>query len=160
MVVLGLFISATLDNVTSLIPSNPSDYYYTFKIQCTSCRETHSNLVKISSSEISEIPNSRGKASFVWKCRYCQRENSVNIEEEASEYTLEISPAAFCIISFECRGCEVVEFYPDGEWSCKGSESGTPFHGIHLNDGEWYDYDEKSQNEVSITNIKWEIKRT
>ncbi|CCJ31061.1 unnamed protein product [Pneumocystis jirovecii] len=159
MVILGLFISATLDNVTSLAPSDPFNYYYTFKVQCTSCRETHSNLVKLSRSETVEIPHSRGKASFVWKCRYCQRENSANIEGEMSEYMFEMSPSISHIISFECRGCEFIEFYPDGEWSCKGFESGTPFHEINLNEGEWYDYDEKSQTEVSITNIKWEIRR-
>ncbi|KAG5437310.1 hypothetical protein PCK2_001012, partial [Pneumocystis canis] len=87
------------------------------------------------------------------------RENSADIRGEISEYTLEMSPKASRIISFECRGCELIEFFPDGAWSCKGSQSNTLFHEINLSQGEWYDYDEKSQTEVSITNIKWEIKR-
>lgn len=40
-----------------------------------------------------------------------------------------------------------------------GAESGTKFSGIDLTDGEWYEYDEKASEEVSITNVKWEIKR-
>jgi hypothetical protein len=28
-----------------------------------------------------------------------------------------------------------------------------------LGEGEWYDYDEKVGEEVSITNIKWEVRR-
>ncbi|KAG5438549.1 hypothetical protein PCANB_002653 [Pneumocystis canis] len=159
MVVLGLFISGILNNVTSLAPSYPLSYYFIFRVQCTSCREIHPNLIRISLEETVEIPNSRGKASLVWKCRYCQRENSANIKGEISEYTHEISPKESLVISFECRGCEFIEFFPDGEWSCKGSESNTLFHEINLSQGEWYDYDEKSQTEVSIINIKWEIKR-
>ena len=46
-----------------------------------------------------------------------------------------------------------------GEWLAKGIESGTAFTGIELVEGEWYDYDEKAGEEVSIKDIKWEIKR-
>jgi hypothetical protein len=28
-----------------------------------------------------------------------------------------------------------------------------------LNEGEWFDYDEKANDEVSIKDLKWEIKR-
>ncbi|QSL65109.1 hypothetical protein MERGE_002414 [Pneumocystis wakefieldiae] len=156
MVVLGLFLSAILENITSLEPFDPQNHYYTFKVQCTSCREIHPNLVKISPGETVNIPNSRGKASLVWKCRYCQKENSA---KKASQYTFEISPQESIILSFECRGCEFIEFFPDGEWCCKGVKSGTLFRGINLIEGEWYDYDENSLNEVSITNVKWIIKR-
>lgn len=40
-----------------------------------------------------------------------------------------------------------------------GSESGTKFSGIDLTEGEWFDYDEKASEEVSITNVKWDIRR-
>lgn len=40
-----------------------------------------------------------------------------------------------------------------------GAETGTKFSGIDLSDGEWFDYDEKASEEVSITNVKWEIRR-
>ena len=40
-----------------------------------------------------------------------------------------------------------------------GTESGTKFTAIDLNDGEWYDYDDKSGEEVSIKDLKWEIRR-
>lgn len=46
-----------------------------------------------------------------------------------------------------------------GIWKGKGSESGTPFTDISLEDGEWFDYDEKSGEEVSIKNVIWEIRR-
>lgn len=36
--------------VTDLTPTDTADtpYYYTFKVQCTSCRETHANWVGVS----------------------------------------------------------------------------------------------------------------
>ena len=46
-----------------------------------------------------------------------------------------------------------------GEFLATGAESGTKFTGIELVDGEWFDYDEKAGEEVSITNVRWEIRR-
>ena len=46
-----------------------------------------------------------------------------------------------------------------GEWEAKGLESGTKFSAIDLADGEWFDYDEKAGEEVSIKDIKWQIRR-
>lgn len=63
------------------------------------------------------------------------------------------------ILTFECRGCEFTEFKPEGEWEAKGIDKNTPFTGIDLSEGEWFDYDEKAKAEVSIKEIEWEIKR-
>lgn len=41
----------------------------------------------------------------------------------------------------------------------KGVDSSTRFSAIDLQEGEWFDYDEKSGEEVSIKDVKWEIKR-
>jgi len=46
-----------------------------------------------------------------------------------------------------------------GEWLAEGTESGTKFTAIDLTDGEWFDYDEKSGEEVSIKDMTWEIRR-
>lgn len=46
-----------------------------------------------------------------------------------------------------------------GEWEAKGLESPTIFSGIDLQEGEWFDYDEKVSAEVSIKDLKWEINR-
>lgn len=47
-----------------------------------------------------------------------------------------------------------------GEWEAKGIESSTPFSSIDLSEGEWYDYDEKAGEEVSIKDITWNISRS
>ena len=46
-----------------------------------------------------------------------------------------------------------------GEWLATGIESGSKFTAIELTEGEWFDYDEKAGEEVSIKDLKWEIRR-
>ena len=41
----------------------------------------------------------------------------------------------------------------------KGLDSSTIFGGIDLQEGEWFDYDEKAGEEVSIREVKWSIRR-
>lgn len=60
--------------VTDLRPLDTEDspFFYTFKVQCTSCRETHPNLVSISRFEVNQVSGSKGEANFVWKCKNCK----------------------------------------------------------------------------------------
>jgi hypothetical protein len=46
-----------------------------------------------------------------------------------------------------------------GEWLAEGIDSNTKFTAIELVDGEWFDYDEKAGDEVSIRDLTWEIRR-
>ena len=86
-------------SVTDLHPLDTSEepYFYTFKVECTSCRETHPNWVSISRfvrffsspsyllkipkypptpltnpQESTEISGSKGEANFVWRCKACK----------------------------------------------------------------------------------------
>jgi hypothetical protein len=47
-----------------------------------------------------------------------------------------------------------------GDWLADGVDSGTKFEDIDaLHEGEWFEYDEKSNEEVSIKELTWEIRR-
>jgi len=46
-----------------------------------------------------------------------------------------------------------------GQFLATGAETGTKFEGIDLAEDEWFEYDEKAGEEVSITGVKWEIRR-
>jgi len=46
-----------------------------------------------------------------------------------------------------------------GAWKATGIESGTKFADIDLTDGEWFDYDDKAGEEVSVKDVRWEIRR-
>ncbi|KAK6352336.1 hypothetical protein TWF730_009165 [Orbilia blumenaviensis] len=157
-----LALTAELTGVTNLRPNDTEDspYYYTFKVQCTSCREVHPNWVGVSKHETNEISGSRGEANFVWKCKNCKREHSANIKTKATPYEYAEPAKRQNIIELECRGLEFVEFKPDGEWLCEGIESGTKFTGVEFPEGEWFEYDEKAGEEVSIEHLNWEIRRT
>ncbi|CBF79730.1 CXXC motif containing zinc binding protein [Aspergillus nidulans FGSC A4] len=159
---LSLILTAELTGVTDLRPQDTEEapYYYTFKVQCTSCRETHPNWVSFNRFEQHEIPGSRGEANFVWKCKLCQRTHSASVLAGPNAYAAgDDKRKGQKIIDLECRGLEFTEFKPDGEWEAVGVESSTPFKGIDLSEGEWYDYDEKAGDEVAIKEIKWELGR-
>ncbi|OJJ04335.1 hypothetical protein ASPVEDRAFT_43806 [Aspergillus versicolor CBS 583.65] len=158
---LSLILSAELTGVTGLRPQDSEEdpYYYTFKVQCTSCRETHPNWVSFNRFEQHEIPGSRGEANFVWKCRLCQKTHSASILAAPTAYADDEKRKGKKVIDLDCRGLEFTEFKPDGDWEAKGVESSTAFTGIDLADGEWYDYDEKAGDEVAIKEIAWDVKR-
>ncbi|KAL4800330.1 hypothetical protein BDV19DRAFT_353869 [Aspergillus venezuelensis] len=160
---LSLVLTAELTGVTDLRPQDTEEnpYYYTFKVQCTSCRETHPNWVSFNRFETHEIPGSRGEANFVWKCKLCGRTHSASILNAPIAYAAgaDDKRKGGKVIDLECRGLEFTEFKPDGEWEAKGLESNTPFTGIDLSEGEWYDYDEKAGDEVAVKEITWELGR-
>ncbi|KAI1156604.1 hypothetical protein F4825DRAFT_403361 [Nemania diffusa] len=157
----ALTLTAELNGVTNLRPKDTeaSPFWYTFMVQCTSCRETHPNAISVSRFEVNELSGSRGEANFVWKCKNCKRESSCSIKIAPKPYEQSEAPKRETIIEFDCRGLEFTSFSPDGEWLAEGTESGTKFEGIELQDGEWFDYDEKANEEVSIKDLKWEIRR-
>ncbi|MDI1486529.1 MAG: hypothetical protein OHK93_005760 [Ramalina farinacea] len=158
---LALSLCADLTGVTQLLPLDTPDepYFYTFKVQCTSCREIHPNWVSISRHESNDVSGSRGEANFVWRCKSCKRETSATIKGPPNPYIQASPPVLHNIIEIDCRGLEFTDFKADGEWTANGLETPTKFTGIDLQEGEWFDYDEKASDEVSIKDIKWSIRR-
>ncbi|KAF2088940.1 DUF866-domain-containing protein [Saccharata proteae CBS 121410] len=158
---LVLTLTAELNGVTDLRPvdTEQDPFYYTFKVQCTSCRETHPNWVSVSRFENNEVSGSRGEANFVWRCKLCKREHTATITAAPAAYTQASPPTRQKVIEFDCRGLEFTEFKPDGNWTATGLESNSKFEEIDLTEGEWFDYDEKAGDEVSIKDLKWEIRR-
>jgi hypothetical protein len=88
-----------------------------------------------------------------------QRQHTANILNPAKSYEATDPAKKVNILELDCRGLEFIDFKADGEWLAEGTESGTRFTAIDLSDGEWFEYDEKAGEEVSITGIKWEIRR-
>ncbi|KAL8726080.1 MAG: hypothetical protein Q9181_006185 [Wetmoreana brouardii] len=88
-----------------------------------------------------------------------KRESTANIKDAPKAYAQASPPTRQTIVEFDCRGLEFTEFQATGEWLAKGLETATKFSGIDLQEGEWFDYDEKASEEVSIKDIKWEIRR-
>jgi hypothetical protein len=106
-----------------------------------------------------------------------KREHSASIKAPPAAYAQTDPPKTVNILEFDCRGLEFTEFKAEvrttcangshaseltwlqGEFLATGAETGTKFAGIDLAEDEWFDYDEKAGEEVSITGVKWEIRR-
>lgn len=165
---IGLTLSAELEGVTDLhFKDSPNESFeFTFKIQCTSCHEIHENPVRINQYETYDIQGSRGEATFVFRCKLCKRESSANLKINNKHFNFEDQLSQLekgqkfkpvVMVEIDARGIDFVEFIPVGTFVCSAVESSTVFDDVELEDGEWYDYDEKGGNEVSITNVKWDF---
>ncbi|KAF3993694.1 hypothetical protein FT663_01107 [Candidozyma haemuli var. vulneris] len=161
MVKFYLKIKAELAGVTDLEPVDTSEAHheYTFKIECTKCREVHDKPVNINRFEKHDISGSRGEASFVFRCKGCKHEHSASIERTKEKVQAGNSNKWTNLLEIDARGIDFVEFIPEGRWQCVGEESGTKFEEVDLEDAEWYDYDDKQGDEVSVTEVQFDISR-
>lgn len=153
---------AELANVTDLEPLNTpqSPYEYTFTIECTKCREVHDKPVTINTFEQHEITGSRGEASFVFRCKICKSEHLAQITRTKEKLTIEDNGKWVRILEIDARGMDFIKFDALGQWQCHGVTSPTIFDEVDLEDGEWYDYDDNAGEEVSVSEVSFEIART
>ncbi|BGP45132.1 hypothetical protein JCM10450v2_000949 [Rhodotorula kratochvilovae] len=166
MVKLAVQIKATLEHVTDLKPLG-DNFTWMVRVKCTSCREEHPNFMGIDATESHDISGSRGEANLVWRCQLCKKENNINFDDSfkraSAAYTLEDGEEQRwgTLAVLECRGCEIIEFDPQGTWMCKGAESGTVFDEVELSkeEADWNDYDEKASESVSIMELETRIQR-
>ncbi|KXN72720.1 DUF866-domain-containing protein [Conidiobolus coronatus NRRL 28638] len=157
---LKLLLKAELVNVTDLqVPDEAEDLY--FQVKCTSCQEVHANWVSMNRVEKFDLSGSRGDANLVLKCKLCNRESSASFDESKpiKPYSIENTNQFAEFATFECRGLEIINFQPREGFFAKGAESNTRFEDIDLTDGEWADYDDKANVEVSIMDIEVKFQR-
>jgi len=155
MVRLSINLSAALNGVTNLRPQD-DEYRWNCEIQCAGCREIHDKRVDISAQDSHDLVGAQ--VNFLWKCKNCKRQSSANIIGHVEPVKQQLCPKWQPLVVIECRGFEITDFRPEGLWAAEG-HSGTKFDNIELYDGDWYDYDEKTGQEVAITEMKWDIKR-
>lgn len=104
MVKLGLYLTATLENLSRLEPAvciakgggkgkkgkskgaavgedGSNDWPLTFTVKCSSCRAMHPNPVTFHAGAKVPLPGSggRGDADFVYACRDCAHSNSIAV---------------------------------------------------------------------------------
>lgn len=161
MVKFFLKILGELTNVTDLEPVDTpeSPYEYTFQIECTKCRTIHDKDIHMNRFEQHEMSGSRGEASFVFRCKECKNEHSASITRTNEKLVIGANRPA-TILEIDARGLDFTKFIPDGKFQALGEETGTKFDEVDLEDGEWYDVDEKTNEEVSIVDVKWTISRS
>ena len=150
-------IKATLENCTNLRVSG-EDYLWNIKLRCSSCGESTGKWHAINPLEQFPMPGGKGKANFIIKCKMCQRSNSVSVSLPIlSVYTAQDSEQFKTIVIVECRGIEPFEFLPKGDFVCEGTDSGTAFKGIALDQGDWAEFDEANNQPVGIYDCSSQI---
>ncbi|KAK4132950.1 DUF866 domain protein [Trichocladium antarcticum] len=127
----ALTLTAELAGVTNLRPKDDKEnqFWYTFKVQCTSCREIHPNAIGVNR----------------------HRESSATIKTVPTPYQHSEPPKAQKILEFDCRGLEFIEFNPEGDWLADGLDSTTKFEGIDLTDGECFNPDADKMASSDLT---------
>ncbi|XP_078428149.1 uncharacterized protein LOC144700585 [Wolffia australiana] len=157
-----LSFKADLENLTDLQPREGCDdpgYGYFMKLKCENCGEITPKETCLTLSEMVSLPNSRGTANLVQKCKFCGREGSVlMIPGQGKPLTLDLSEAqaAAPLMVFECRGFEPIGFlFADG-WKAR-SISGTAFE-IDLSTGDFAEYDEEGECPISVSNLEARFK--
>lgn len=117
-------------------------------------QKTHSATVTTGPNAYEADEKRKGQKIIDLDCR------GLEFVEFKPDVRLRLSPSLY-IIREKGRIAGCLEYAkahkPQGEWEAKGTESSTPFTGIDLSDGEWYDYDEKAGDEVSVKEINWDI---
>lgn len=122
--------------------------------------------------EKKSMPGSRGEANLVIKCKLCSRVNSAGlascctyllvsnhffptdlIPNSTAAYRQEDSDKYKTIVQLECRGIEPTDCFM-GQGFIVTSEAGTTFADVNLEEGEWVDYDERSNSSVGVYGLQ------
>jgi hypothetical protein len=90
----------------------------------------------------------------MFRCKFCKRQGTATIKITGKSYTIEDNGKAVRMADVDIRGLDLTEFKADGKFQCIG-DKGTKFEEVDLEDNEWFDYDEKAGQEVSVTEVQW-----
>ncbi|KAL4235956.1 hypothetical protein ACF0H5_004344 [Mactra antiquata] len=153
MVKIGLQIKATLENLTNLKPDG-EDFRWYIKLKCANCGEATEKYEYLDLTMSAPLKGGRGHATMVIKCKLCSRENSIDIMPDTIKpYNDDDSGKFKTVVVFDCRGVEPIDFSPRDGFIAEGAETKTPFE-VCLTEEEWFEYDEKKKESVSVTEIE------
>eukprot|EP00923_Selenidium_pygospionis_P036196 GHVN01063511.1.p1 GENE.GHVN01063511.1~~GHVN01063511.1.p1 ORF type:complete len:161 (-),score=17.71 GHVN01063511.1:52-534(-) len=157
MVLVELCVKADLENVASIELPLPNHTWY-LDVKQSNGDEVRHNC-SISQAEEFEMTNSRGHANFLVKFEGSHHQSSINIvqDKRIHAYTAEDSGKFVPFVMFECRGAEPCAWHPRDGYTVK-STGGTTFNDVDLDDKDWTDYCEKSNESVGIYNLEWTFK--
>lgn len=164
MVRLDLQIACNMENLREISLPADEDWYFTTK--CTHCNETSDQKIYFKLIEIQDIPGSKGQANYIAKCKFCERVSNVEyLQNSLAVYTNENNQFQ-TIASFECRGLELVNFYPGNSFAAIGKESGTEFghpyskEPIEFDGPDWAGFDEDANESVGIYEFRSQFVRS
>ena len=162
-----LKIKAELENIEEIkkIPNN------LWKFDINSTGGDTKEGITVSEDDIIELDGSKGEANYVMKWKGSNQQAYIKIINNKSIqdiYTYDDSNnnSYTTILGLECRNLEITKWIPGIDFIAIGNnnnndnnEDKTIFDEVDLSDLDdgWCDYDEKTNESVSISNLKYEI---
>ena len=70
-----------------------------------------------------------------------------------NEYKIEKNEEPQTIAEFECRGWDICEFIPKGNYICDSIHSDTVFKEVDLQERDWAEYDDEGDCQVGIYDV-------
>ena len=158
MVYIDLNVSFLSENLSELfiLPS----FEWCFMIRCSNCQTVHSKEIYFEETSESSIKNSKGTANFVFKCKECGKESSINVYEKSPrKIDCSQGKGRGVLATFDCRGCELMKWIICNEGIfARGLETNKVFENVDLSD-VWMDFDEKNKENCMIEEFKHEFIR-
>lgn len=144
-----LYLQAELNNISCL--TFPADYEFTFELECSKCHEPAPKRATFNTIEQHEIEGSKGEASYVATCKFCQARGNINISFPKKFAGYQESGAKVPMLQIDARGWEITKFVPEQPLKADS------FSEVLFDDGEWYDYNDDKGEEVSVVETVWTI---
>eukprot|EP00927_Polykrikos_kofoidii_P017767 TRINITY_DN1811_c0_g1_i1.p1 TRINITY_DN1811_c0_g1~~TRINITY_DN1811_c0_g1_i1.p1 ORF type:complete len:189 (-),score=30.06 TRINITY_DN1811_c0_g1_i1:159-725(-) len=162
MPVFDLVVSADFENIYSWQPA-PGSFRWYLKIKCGRCGDVSDEFSYIDPENVEEMNGGRGQTNFQRKCKGCANQGTVNVVGGGKV----TGSGVDCILAtFECRGCELDSWTPQGEgvWTVNATmpsdddDGGEAREGplvmdVTIEDGEWCGYEEGTAQSLMISNI-------
>ncbi|CUV05032.1 unnamed protein product [Cryptosporidium hominis] len=158
MTVFVLYVQADFEGIEELI--FPENYTWCFDIEQSAGSLTKERIT-VDPNESIEMENSRGIVNFAMKWESDKRQstitciklNNISRMKVTSEDEGKLVPVA----AFDCRGINLTKWNPSFGYNVI-SNSGKKFENINLEELEWCDFDENSNESVGIYNLNSEFR--
>ncbi|KAL9655302.1 hypothetical protein ABK040_009075 [Willaertia magna] len=150
-----LEVCMQLQGLEKVTIDSPTSFQWRLKLKCSNCGFENPKQIFISEEEQVEklVKSGTGTTNLNYTCSECKRHSTVDIIPGTfKEYTT--SEKWMPLIQFDTRGVDLMKWEPEGKEGLIGISNEETNFEIDLENGEYYDYDEESGQEVSITNIE------
>lgn len=121
----------------------------------------------VSQDEVVELANAQ--AHFLYKCKCCSRENyltilpsnQINSKEKGKKTTIDTVYSSSdedkfkTIISFDCRGLDLIGFEPRDGWAVESGRK--TFVDVDLTEKDWCEYNDVDNVPVEINNMEYKF---
>ncbi|CAD2098104.1 hypothetical protein YYG_03235 [Plasmodium vinckei petteri] len=149
-----LRIKAELENVKKIYCDD--DFVWAFNIRDSVSTLTRENITFSKNDQLA-IPNSRGTANFLVKWTEYPKYSTINFVNTKKSCSYDSASNEWQdFATFECRGIELAEFIPSGDFIIEDTQ-GKIYYNVNLFDLNWCDYNQDHEMCVGVYNLEHEI---